>query len=172
MPRLVSCWIVLLLVGCADSHEVIRTGTRTAALAPEASAYVALPADGRYGQTVYQGSGMQTAQTVADAFAPWLRKVLVAGTPETVEDARRSAEHGGYDYLLYSQILHWEDRATEWSAKPDVVSVELSVIQVSSGTIVDHSVINGRSGLATLGGDHPQDLLPPALKEYTALLFH
>ena len=163
--------VTLVLAGCADSHEMVRSQVATAPLSRAASAYVAVPADGAYGETRYHGSGVETARAVAAASAPYLREVRLGAAPQGVEDARRSAAEGNHEYVLYPEVLHWEDRATEWSAKPDVVSIDLAVIRAASGEIVDRSLINGRSGLATLGGDHPQDLLPPALAEYSATLF-
>jgi Domain of unknown function (DUF4823) len=169
------CWmlglITLMLAGCADSHEVIRSQVATTPLSREASAYVALPADGSYGEIAYQGSGAQTARAVAAAFAPYLREIQVADRHQSIDAARRSAEERDHQYVLYPEILHWEDRATEWSGKPDVISINLSVIRADSGVILDRSLINGKSGLATFGGDHPQDLLPPILEEYSATLF-
>jgi hypothetical protein len=36
---------------------------------------------------------------------------------------------------------------------------------------VEQANVSGRSGWATLGGDHPQDLLPKPVGEYVASLF-
>jgi hypothetical protein len=73
--------------------------------------------------------------------------------------------------LLYPQILQWEDRATEWSGKPDIAAVKLSVLSTDTGALLDSVIIEGKSGLATFGGDHPQDLLPKPMAEYAASLF-
>jgi Domain of unknown function (DUF4823) len=67
--------------------------------------------------------------------------------------------------------LQWEDRATEWSAKPDVASVKISIVAAKSGQLIDSAVINGKSGLATFGGDHPQDLLPKPMADYASSMF-
>jgi Domain of unknown function (DUF4823) len=171
MHRVLIGLVALMIGGCADTHELIRNQAAVAPLSRQASAYVAVPADGSYGDRVYQGSGQQTAQAVADAFAPYLRQISVAETHESLEDAERSASDRDLDYVLYPEILHWEDRATEWSGKPDLISVRISVVQAESGTVLDSSIIKGKSKWATWGGDHPQDLLPPALEEYSAALF-
>ena len=160
----------LTLAGCADTHELTRMKVTTAPLSREASAYIALPADGRYGQILYTGSGAQTAQEVAGAFAPYLRKTSVAIASEDIDTALGSAEAGGYDYVLYPEILHWEDRATEWSGKSDLVSIKISIIKVDTIDILDSVIVKATSGLATLG-DRPQDLLPEPLHDYSATLF-
>jgi Domain of unknown function (DUF4823) len=161
----------LTIAGCADTHELTRINVTTAPLSRDASAYIALPQDGRYGQILYRGSGAQTAQEVAAAFAPYFSTVSVATGIEDIATAVKYAQAGRYDYVFYPEILHWEDRATEWSGKPDLVSVKISIIQTRTGEIVDSGIIQGTSGLATFGGDHPQDLLPEALQQYAAALF-
>lgn len=164
---------VLLIAGCADTHTLTRSGGSQAAvsLQRQSSAYVAVPPDGRYEATLYMGSGAMTAQAVATAFGPYLSKVVMGNKVESEEQALASAKAGGFGYLLVPQILHWEDRATEWSALPDVATVKLSVLSASTGALLDSVVIDGKSGLATLGGDHPQDLLPKPMSEYAASLF-
>ena len=160
-----------MIAGCADSHKLTRIGTTSVPLSPGASAYVALPTDGRYGEISYASSGAQTAREVGAAFAPYVSKIAIATAGEDVATATGSAAADGYDYLLYPQILHWEDRATEWSGKSDRVTVKLSVMQTDTGDVLDSGVIEGTSGLATFGGDHPQDLLAQPLREYAATLF-
>jgi Domain of unknown function (DUF4823) len=77
-----------------------------------------------------------------------------------------------FKYLVYPTILHWEDRATVWSALPDRVEVKIDLIETATGKLLDSVVIRGKSGLATLGGDHPQDLLPKPVDEFVSTLFH
>ncbi len=165
--------LVILLSGCADTHKLTRSGGSEVAvfLERQASAYVAVTADGRYGATVYSGSGAMTAQIVASAFAHYLGKITTGTKAEDLDQALSTARAGNFRYLLYPQILHWEDRATEWSAKPDIAIVKLLVLSADTGTVLDSVVIEGKSGLATLGGDHPQDLLPKPTSEYASSLF-
>jgi hypothetical protein len=162
---------VFMVAGCADTHKLTRMNVARAPLSREASAYIALPADGRYGAILYTGSGPQTAQLIGAAFAPYLFRISVSTASEDVTTAIRSANAGGYDYVVYPEILHWEDRATEWSGKPDLVSIKISVVQTDSGDVLDSGIVEGASGLATFGGDHPQDLLPEPLRKYSAALF-
>lgn len=61
MLRVLIFLTALMIAGCADTHKLTRTSVTTTPLSPEASAYVALPVDGRYGETLYTASGVQTA---------------------------------------------------------------------------------------------------------------
>ena len=170
MLRALIYLTALMVAGCADTHKLTRMNGATTPLSQEASAYIALPADGRYGAILYPGSGPQTAQLIAAAFAPYLSRISVATASEDVATAIRSAKGGGYDYVVYPEILHWEDRATEWSGKPDLASIKISIVQTDSGDVIDSGIIEGASGLATFGGDHPQDLLPEPLRKYSGAL--
>jgi Domain of unknown function (DUF4823) len=165
--------VLLLLAACADTHYVVRSSgaSQSTALARGGNAYVAVSNDGRYGNTLYSGSGAMASQAVSAAFAPFMRSITVSPKPEEFDQALQSAKSGNYTYLIYPQILHWEDRATEWSAKPDVAFVKVSIINARTAEVIDSAIINGKSGLATFGGDKPQDLIPKPLSEYAASLF-
>lgn len=67
-----------------------------------------------------------------------------------------------YGYYVIPEILHWEDRATEWSGIPDRLEVKLSIFDGNKKELAS-TIITGKSKWATLGGDHPQDLLPEPL---------
>ena len=162
---------IAMLSGCADTSQVIRASGMSSLLSKHATAYVGVPQDGRYGNTTYQGSGALVAQSVAAAFSPYFRSVTVGVLLEDFEVSRKTAQFGGYTYLLYPEILQWEDRATEWSGRPDVASVKLSVVRVDTGVVVDSAVLGGKSGLATFGGDRPEHLLPKPMADYAATIF-
>ena len=161
-----------ILFGCADAHQLLRNDRGDGVLLDRnASAFISIPRDGVYGGTVYQGSGQNTAQIILAAFSKYLTRVDVAHTYGEYKESLDQAKKEGYNYLIYPAILEWEDRATEWSAIPDRVSVKITVIDVNRGRVVDSVIVKGKSGLATFGGDHPQDLLPKPIGEYASSLF-
>jgi Domain of unknown function (DUF4823) len=171
MRRLAIGLILLTIAGCGHRPKLVRIQGTNAPLDRQASAYVALPVDGSYGSIIYKGSGAQTATAVANAFAPHLHSIVLAEAHQDIDDATQYAKERHYKYLLYPQILHWEDRATEWSGRRDAVSINLSVIIADSGTVLDSATIAGQSKLITFGGGHPQDLLPSTLEKYATELF-
>lgn len=164
--------ISMLLIGCADTHELLRgSGGGQVVLDRNASAYIAIPRDGVYGGTIYNGSGQSTAQVILAAFSKYLPQVVTAQAHEDYKESLDRAKKQGYNYLIFPAILEWEDRATEWSAIPDRVSVKITVVNTNTGRVVDSAIVKGKSGLATFGGDHPQDLLPKPIEEFTTSLF-
>ena len=103
IPWCVAMLVAIAVAACTDTHKLVRPTEVGMSLSAGGSGYVALPTDGRYGDTLYVASGLQTAQAVATAFAPYLKTVSVAATIEDLETAKRSAQVGGHDYLLLPQ---------------------------------------------------------------------
>ena len=73
--------------------------------------------------------------------------------------------------MAIPEILHWKDRATEWSGIPDKIEVKLSVYESNSEKELASTVLSGKSKWATFGGDHPQDLLAEPLNKYIGTLY-
>ena len=86
-------------------------------------------------------------------------------------DCLERAAAGGYGYYVEPQILHWEDRATEWSGISDKVEVRLSVYDAATRELIASQVIAGSSSFWTFGGDHPQDLLPEPITVFVGGLY-
>lgn len=82
---------------------------------------------------------------------------------------KQDARQGGY-YII-PEILHREERATEWSGKPDRIEVKISVYDASNLQELASVIISGKSKWATFGGDHPQDLLPEPIGHYVDSLY-
>lgn len=164
--------VVVLLNGCADSNQIIRLNSvNNTKLDRNGAVYVSLPKDGVYENTIYHGSGMNTATIIQTAFAKRVRDVEVGHNIENFKEALASAKKAQAKYLVYVTILHWEDRATEWSGKPDRVEIKMEIINVSDGKTIGGTIIKGKSGLATFGGDHPEDLLPKPVEEFVSSLY-
>ena len=89
----------------------------------------------------------------------------------TLADQLAAARSGGFNYLVAPAIAHWEDRATEWSGRPDRIEIELRTLRTSDGATVALASIEGRSRWATMGGDSPEDLLAEPISAYVEWLF-
>ncbi|MCG9578800.1 DUF4823 domain-containing protein [Vibrio tubiashii] len=159
--------VMTTIFGCADSHSLnVTKADSTVRLNPGNAVYIALSQDGQYGSHNYVGSGKMVSQTIKGELVTVLNNVILATRSESYNTALDFASSRKFDYLVYPTILHWEDRATEWSAKADKVKVKIVVVDVKSGAIVKSGIIEGKSGLATFGGDRPQDLLPEPTREF------
>lgn len=162
---------IAALSGCADSHQWTPQQNGSARIAPSDRVFVSTPTDGEYGNHVYKGSSRNTAKIIFNAISAKSRMVQMGGVAENYEDAASQAQRSDQDVLIFPTILHWEDRATEWSMIPDKVEVKVDVVDLRTGDFISSDIIKGSSGLATLGGDHPQDLLPEPVAEFVSELF-
>ena len=171
MRTLLILALAVALSGCADSHQWMPQQTSTTHLKPSDRVFISVPVDGSYGEDVYNGSGRDTAQIIYASFARHSKAARLGRTALDYDDALVAAMAGGHDILILPTILHWEDRATEWSMIPDQVEVKIDVIKVQSGEIISSGIAKGESGIATFGGDHPQDLLPEPVETFVSALY-
>jgi hypothetical protein len=163
--------IVMILAGCSAKY-------RTDALTPlpqcpdtQALVYITLPDDGRYGSKLYPGSGEQTAHALLAAVTKPLGHAVVTQAREDRAAARTKAKDIGAAYVFELTIVNWEDHATEWSGKTDKITIALSVYEVATGRDLTSTVVRASSKWGTLGGDHPQDLLPQTFERVVANLY-
>jgi hypothetical protein len=175
MKRIIFPLIVFVvsMFGCADTHHIVRSSPVGASSKFGAgdSFYIAVSRDGVYDSKVYRGSGVMTTQILRSSFIKRVQKIQLDRSYRPFDKSLLEAKQANYKYLVYPTILEWEDRATEWSGRPDRASINVDIVDVTSGQTVESVVINGKSGLATLGGDHPQDLLPIPVEEFVSTLF-
>lgn len=170
MKQLYFSFLALILIGCADTHHLQRPASTNIRLPATSAIYVARPTDGRYQHINYAGSGAKTAMEIRSILFPYFSRVEIGDRTETKSKALETARSAGYDILIYPEILHWEDRATEWSGLPDQISVQVDLVNVEEGRTLDSTAISAKSGLATFGGDKPHHLLRKPFAEYASIL--
>lgn len=110
-------------------------------------------------------------------------RVLRATEEESIFSARRSAASSGLDYVVYPRLLLWEDTAGTWSEIADTLRyaegpallegfgldrarLQLTLLEVNSGRIMDVVAIDSRGGLLAMYQESPQRLLASALGRY------
>jgi len=164
--------ITFLLYACADTTRVTQDSKYDQiSIAPTSTAYVSVPEDGQYGTKNYSGSGSSVASIIRASLLVHLVQANVGTKFETYNQAISSAKESSADYLFFPTILHWEDRNTEWSGIPDKVQVRIVVVDLAKSEVVSAAIVDGTSGVATFGGDHPQDLLSEPISKYVDGLF-
>ncbi len=171
MKHIFIFFAIAILSSCADTTELFKSGNESFKLASENRIFVSIPSNGRYGNTTYQGSGANVSQMIMLSFSKYSPNIEIGNNFQTREQAHAYSKKYNYDILILPTILEWEDRATEWSGIPDKVSIKIAIIHVGSGKTMGSAIIKGKSGLGTLGGDHPQDLLPEPLDEYAGSMY-
>ena len=159
----------LVAAGCTSTYQQRPTVAGQSSLAPGKPVAVATPENGSYGAETYGSSGASTAAAVRAAFARHASQVVVA--PDCRDLACLRDRHPDAVYFVVPMILHWEDRATEWSGKKDKIEIKISIYGAADDQEIAGTLIGGKSKWATFGGDHPQDLLPEPIQAYVDSLY-
>ena len=166
-------WIIALLViaatGCNANYKqtvLIEPKSRMEAGMP---VVIATPADGAYGVRPYKNSGRMVAAALREAIISHSKQADIAEESSGTGLDRFSVDK--YRYYIEPTILHWEDRATEWSGKSDRITVQIDLFDLQTHDKIAASVIEGKSKWATFGGDHPQDLLLDPFRQYFDQLY-
>ena len=127
---------------------------------------VCLPADGAYGAAVYANSGLSTQNAITSALSTSGLDVVKGTTVSEMSEAKAEGKQRQVAWIVLPIIHEWEDRSTEWSGLPDRIKIEIRTINSRTGALIDSTTVSGASKWATFGGDHPQDMLAPALKPW------
>lgn len=170
---------VILLAGCAapaapyeESYQTTPLlNTRTLAISDHAVFTVAVEGEGAYAGKPREGSGAATRTAMVVALNVHVSSVTIAPGFLSEAEAIADAQGRGVDYLVYLRILHWENRVTEWSGKPDRVEVEIRLIDARDGEVLESRLIKANSKWLTYGGDRPEDLLVKPFSSFADSLF-
>ena len=168
MARSMLLAAAVCVAGCTSTYNSTTVQPATAKLQRGKSIAIATPANGSYDGQIYASSGESTAAAVHTAFSHYGSAKIIPSC-DVIACLRETANAA--DYLVVPEILHWEDRATEWSGIKDKIEVKLSVYQGNADDLLASATLNGKSKWATFGGDHPQDLLPEPIAHYVGSLF-
>jgi len=160
-----------ILTGCVSKYKTDAFQAPAQTLPVDSSAYVTMAKDGSYGAKRYPNSGQLLSSATNAAISLHLTRVEVGTHVETIEEALSRADELGITYVFQPTILHWEDRATEWSGRPDRITIKIVVWDVGTREAISSTVLRASSKWATFGGDHPQDLLPGSITPYVNKLF-
>ncbi|MDM5142662.1 DUF4823 domain-containing protein [Aeromonas bestiarum] len=170
MKPYLSALFSLLAVGCSSTYQQADVQTMTNKLDASQGVLIYQPQDGSYETTQYQNSGQMTAQAIYAAFSKKAHRVEIT-TRCHGDPCLNTIEPTQFRYYVKPVILHWEERATEWSGKPDVIEIQVVIYDTLSKKSIANSSFKGASKWATFGGDHPQDLLPEPTEKYVKALY-
>ena len=172
MKALAGTLVILVLVaGCTHKYKSDSFHPPTKQISTEGSAFILTAKDGSYGSKIYPGSGRMLTHATQVAVSRFLNHVEIAQGFNSREEAFVQARSKNISYVFEPTILNWEDRSTEWSGRPDRIAIKIVVWDPVSGKTLASGTERASSKWGTFGGDHPPDLLPRALENFTTRLF-
>lgn len=161
---------LLTLAGCSSSYKHNEFQKPKVQLDRNSGVLISTPKNGFYDQTEYESSGRMTANEIRRAFSKNSRKVSITTDCEG-ESCLDTIDSSAYGYYIQPIILHWEDRATEWSGIPDKLEIQIIIFDIKTKKEIANTTFSGKSKWVTLGGDHPQDLLAEPVNKYVESLY-
>ena len=159
-----------MVAACTSTYKHSELKSAEPKLDPAQGVLISIPEDGWYSNTQYKNSGRMTSNAIRAAFSKFARKVAIAGDCKG-EKCSESVDIEEFGYFVKPMILHWEERATEWSGKPDRIEIQITIYDAITREEIANSSYTGKSKWATFGGDHPQDLLPEPTLKYVQSLY-
>ena len=169
MKKILILLSIFVISGCASTYKHSELQPIDKKLDHNKAVVISIPKDGVYGRKQYPNSGKMTANAVKAAFSKFATQADIDSNCNinclNILDKRK------YGYYIKPEILHWEDRATEWSGIPDRIEIQIGIYDISSGKELASSTYTGKSKWATFGGDHPQDLLEEPTEQYVNSLY-
>ena len=160
----------LIMSGCVASYKQNSLSQPSAKLLKGKSVIISTPSNGSYENKTYVASGIMTANATRDAFAKFSNNIKVIAVCSDISCLKKTSS-ADFDYYVIPEILHWEDRNTEWSGISDKLEIKVSVYEGKSWNELASTIISGKRKFMTFGGDHPQDLLPKPLNMYIESLY-
>ena len=161
---------MLAMSGCA-TQKISSPVHLAAPLSRATKVFICVPENGKFEKITYPNSGRQTALALAEQASKRFSGVELSRGALSEEEAIKAATEAKCAYVLEAIILHWEDRATEWSGRPDRLQIELHCVDVASGKAVDVSSLEAQTGIFGAMGHEPQDFLPALFADYCDRLF-
>ena len=153
--------LFLMLSGCTQYK--IYNAENEISLNKDVSLLVVCGNVASYDNKTYPNSGKNIARRVQGAFSKYLQEVEVNINQLTLQEALHETKKSKLDCLIYINIIHWEDRATEWSGIRDSAEIQLSIYDSRTKEKTGRYIISGQGTWWTFGGYHPQDIFKNVL---------
>jgi hypothetical protein len=172
--RILTICVVIIFIGsCAPVYNVHKGPARDNDfnIDTNATAYVALSEDHTSSGHLYSGSGKEVASEIEFLLFNHFNNVIVANNVEEFDKALETANQKGCDYLIFPNLIKWDDYATEWSGIPDRLKLKISIVDVNTEKVLDKILIEGKGKIMSWGGDHPMDIAKEPIKTWIDSLF-
>ena len=159
--RLLWVAIAVLSAACVHKYKVPELASAERPIGIRARVLLVTPEDGRDDRGVsYPGSGGWVASALSGALRYQGVWVSIEPAPAELGKLLALAREQTADVLVVPEIRSWSDRLTEWSGIPDRITIRSQILAVADGRMLDDREVKASSRWLTLGGDHPQELLP------------
>ncbi len=173
MKKIISALIFLtatfLMSGCTASYQSEFMAPQSY-MQDRTSFLIVTPEFGRYETIDYPTSGIDVASALEKELKQYSPQIATIPTPVTIENIS-DEDLQKFDYIFIPQILHWEDRATGWSMRPDRIKVRFDIFN-NQRKLVNSYLITGRSAYIVWISKAPNSLLRKPIRDMLKKLFN
>ncbi|MCK4841889.1 MAG: DUF4823 domain-containing protein [Methylococcales bacterium] len=162
--------ITLIFSGCTATYKQNILSESNRKLNTKTPIIISTPDNALYDGKTYFSSGKTVALSIRSSIARYADNITISTKCSLLYCLQKQPTTES-SYYIIPLILHWEDRATEWSGIPDKLEIKISIYNSQNHNKLSSVVLSGKSKWATFGGDHPQDLLPDLLDKYIKSLY-
>ena len=155
--------LAFITTGCTASYERTFINQRSNHDYTPARFLLVTPANGTFGKIDYPTSGSEVIATLTKELKRYTNAISTVLTPTPI-DQLQDQDVEAADYIIIPEILHWEDRATGWSMKPDRIEVRFDIYN-NQRELIDSYQIKGRSAYIVWVSKQPNSLLPKPIRQ-------
>lgn len=159
----------LIFLSCQSTYKYDINNPSRGPLEKEKSMAISVCEDGSYGSDSYNGSGRVLSNAIRQELKKYTSNAIILKNNESLKDFSDS-EILEYDYIVITEILHWEDRATFWSGLPDKIEVSVEIYD-NQRQLLKSAILYGKSASLTLGSTDPSELLEEPLENFFKSVF-
>lgn len=166
--------ISITMQGCSFStgytDQSIKNFYAQAELSKQSVYYLALPADYKDNNNAVPESAVQTQKALQKAMEEHNIKNIAATLYQSLEQATQTATENNADYLVWLEILQWQDPDTFLQTAPDKGAVMLKVYDAKTGTLLRSDAVECSGKPTTvyhIGVHGPSDCLCKSFSTWT-----
>ena len=164
MKRIIVAVLLCSCVTACARMNIMPISETAKKLDRSGNVVVVTAADGRFGSTIYTGTGDEFTSLVMVEFAKFAAGYEILPHMELI-NASSTAKSKSIQYVVVPEILHYEDRNTPWSGRLDQITVKITVYLVDDGSMVQSSMITANNQWATFVDNRPMVLINKPLPE-------
>lgn len=151
---------ISLVTGCTASykHDFLRPPNT---MKPQAKVLIVTPKNGYYNETLYETSGTDVVEALTRELQSYSNSIDII--PNTnINDIIEDILHN-YNYIFIPEILHWEDRLTGWSMRPDRIEIRVDIYN-GNREILNSIDVKSKSANIVWVSQAPKSLLPKSFR--------
>ena len=161
--------LAFITTGCTASYERTFVTWRSGHDYAPARILVVTPPYGTYETIEYPTSGHEVVAALTKELKRYTNAISTVLTPVSINQLDDQLIQS-VDYIIIPEILHWEDRATGWSMRPDRIEVRFDFYN-NQRKLIDSYLITARSAYIVWISRQPNSLLPKPIRQMLTELF-